>query len=84
MQLVVHFFFESNGAGLGLVSAGGALLTRPLVGSPGGNASGLVMSQVYVQLLRCIQTEVKDLVHAALDILVPALPFRLTTTVSRF
>ena len=38
--------------------------------------------QVYVQLLRCIQPEVKELVHAALDILVPALPFRLTTTVS--
>lgn len=34
-----------------------------------------------MQLLRCIQPEVKELVHAALDILVPALPFRLTTAV---
>ncbi|CAM9449609.1 unnamed protein product, partial [Laminaria digitata] len=39
-----------------------------------------IILQVYVQLLRCIQPEVKELVHAALDILVPALPFRLTTT----
>ncbi|CAN0424390.1 unnamed protein product, partial [Hapterophycus canaliculatus] len=49
-------------------------------------ASSLLFSvlvlKVYVQLLRCIQPEVKELVHAALDILVPALPFRLTTTVS--
>ncbi|CAM9500977.1 unnamed protein product, partial [Choristocarpus tenellus] len=37
-----------------------------------------MLSQVYVQLLRCIQPEVKDLVHSALDILVPALPFRLS------
>lgn len=42
----------------------------------------LLVLKVYVQLLRCIQPEVKELVHAALDILVPALPFRLTTTVS--
>lgn len=34
-----------------------------------------------MQLLRCIQPEVKELVHAALDILVPALPFRLTAAV---